>query len=729
MSFEQEHWHVLSPIGGHFSGKLMKLLASICQEYKKIFICFDNDPAGQKFQLKMARFLFSHNIPFVCGHTQNPDGTPAKYDVSDYYSHGGSLDELVASAIPGVYELAQSFTQGQEEDFREFLLTAGRYASESQLEILRSKCPLDADFVKACVKEAKRPPSERDIVDQLVKEHELTFQVGEGFYEYQHGVWNALPALAVEGYARELLGRHAISGRMSSCARHVQAIRWRDTPFNQSGHINLMNGMLDPVTGELSEHNPALYSNIQIPRIYDPLAVAPRFSQFLDEITGNDKQKRRLILQMMGSAFIRDARFQTGFMLMGNGANGKSVLIEIMRYVLDPRNCSDVDLSKFADPFEPLRLRHSLVNFCTETRVDLKGGEAAIKRVLSGETISAARKGVDAVEFAPTCKVICACNNFVASKDISYGFARKWKFIGFNQIFKDRDADLHLLDELKKEAAGIFNMMLEGYRDLIASGGYVTTDEEEQIRRDFMIQANPVTMFIGTELDDLHGTYSVSALYETHYIPWTEKARTGVLSLPNFGAVMKKLMPQIRPDVKFVAKRWANTWVFPDEPETPQDRLPGDYTRPERRTPPASQPAPVPEMPAPEIGEPEQSTPVAAPVSTSRKYPMTENQIGLANAIVASMKQAGINPGTPGSGNEWTTWDKQKSFGKSYSADSRGWCKAWERLKYALWENGYPSSTRHAIMYRVIFDEFNMYRADADPDPVIRALKEHPEYI
>ena len=269
---------------------------------------------------------------------------------------------------------------------------------------------------------------------------------------------------------------------------------------------------------------------------------------------------------------MKNNKLNKGFFLMGDGANGKSVMIETIRYVIDPRNCSNVELSDMADRFEPLRLRNKMVNFATETRVDLKGAETAIKKVISGETISAAHKGVDAVEFEPHCKIIAACNNFINSKDITHGFVRRLKFIVFPKIYDDRTADPELQDKLKAEAPGILNWMIKGWKMLKESGKYIETSEEVRTREEFLMLANPLAAFIRMSLEGICGKFTAVDLYKSLYIPWTNETNTGKMSLINFTRQLKVLMRQMMPKVKITVSNKGNLYDFgegmiTDDPE------------------------------------------------------------------------------------------------------------------------------------------------------------------
>ncbi len=562
MSFEQEHWHVLSPIGGHFAKKLMPLIKSICKNFEKVFICMDNDGPGVSFQRAMAEFLFSNQIPFVCGHVPSEfNGTPIK-DVSDLYTVGYPIERLVEEATEGIIDLARSYHDGEEKEFHKFITTAGRFVDKAELTRLAKHCVLDPDYVKECLKEAKRPPLETTIAEEVTKRHDLRYLVNDSFYEYAHGVWNAEPVFTVQYYVRERLGRYATAAAMSAVTRHVMTLTHTTHEFNTQNIINFLDGVLELDTMELKPHANTYLSTIQIPRTYQPEAKCPGWEQFVWDVMDGKRDKITLCQQMWGSLFMKNNKLNKGFFLMGDGANGKSVMIETIRYVIDPRNCSNVELSDMADRFEPLRLRNKMVNFATETRVDLKGAETAIKKVISGETISAAHKGVDAVEFEPHCKIIAACNNFINSKDITHGFVRRLKFIVFPKIYDDRTADPELLDKLKAEAPGILNWMIEGWKMLKESGKYIETSEEVRTREEFLMLANPLAAFIRMSLEGICGKFTAVDLYKSLYIPWTNETNTGKMSLINFTRQLKVLMRQMMPKVKITVSNKGNLYDF-----------------------------------------------------------------------------------------------------------------------------------------------------------------------
>ena len=594
MSFYQEGWHVLSSIGGHFPKTQMPMIADICRKFERVFICFDSDGPGVAFQHKMAKFLFGSRVKFVCGHLPEFIGAAKIKDVSDYYALGGSLDELVATATEGILDLARSFTEGSEDEFKEFVMSAGRFVDKPDLARLQTAASaptpdmleglsdeekdtliaqsghLDSEFVRECVKEAKKPPVEKKIVDEIIAQHNMIFSVNDGFYEYSHGLWSRLPEQAVQYYARERLGDFAVSGRMRSIARHIQAVKWTQEAFNSKHIINFPNGIHNLETDEFVPHSDSYMSTIQLPYCYDPKATCGMWEDFIASITNGNAGLARALGQAAGYVLFPDCSLETGFFLIGNGANGKSVYINVLRQVFGTKNCSSVEPSKMGDSFEPLALRHSLVNFATETRLNIHENESGIKKIISGETIRAAHKGVDAVEFRPRAKFFCACNNFLQSKDITYGFMRRFLFIPFMRTFKRGEADTELTSKLLKYLPGIYNWCVKYYHELRRDMKFYEPPEHLATLNEYMAVANPISGFIDERYMDVwNATLNISRdIYSFDYIQWCKDAGCQAMNKFNFTKQFKTVMHQKRPEVTFTNGGGSGTVViFPDKPK------------------------------------------------------------------------------------------------------------------------------------------------------------------
>ena len=545
MSFEQEGWHVLSPIGGYFSKNQLRTVLNIAKLHKYVFVCFDSDNAGNKFLLKMSKILFTHHIKFMAGHL--PAGVK---DVSDYYAAGGNITDLITGRTSGLQVLANSFTE--KDEFAEFCRSASRFVSKSELidciEYAMQK--YGSKYCAALLTDCYKSPAEQLIINEVLNDHNLKYIEGGGFFEYSHGIWRRTPDNVIKNYVSDALGLYATGAKLSSIIGHLKAKISSQEEFNTHDCFNFLNGTLNLTTGKLEEHSPGFMSTTQAHFSYDPDAKCPLFTRFIADIMDNDTKKIALVQEMAGYILFPDCRLQKCFFLMGDGGNGKSVLINVLTQIFGDENCSSVELSNLAGPFDPIRLRYSLVNFSSETKTHIKEAEARFKAVVTGDKISAAFKGMDAVEFAPRCKMICAANAYISTNDFSHGLLRRLCFIKFTKTYSSKNADKHLTEKLLDEKPGIFNWIYRGYLRLIEQGEFTQTDEQSDLQDDFLLSINPMAAFIQEEISKIHsGEFSTKELYAM-YATWAKEAGCQPLNRINFSRTFKSLIKQLRPNTR-----------------------------------------------------------------------------------------------------------------------------------------------------------------------------------
>jgi putative DNA primase/helicase len=114
--------------------------------------------------------------------------------------------------------------------------------------------------------------------------------------------------------------------------------------------INTLNGELCFTKGDwaLKPHNRESYRTTQIPIKFDPKATAPRFEQFLEEIFQGDNDtevKTQIICELLGNSMLTSCWLESFVLLIGAGANGKSVLLAIIIALIGRENVTAVQLS------------------------------------------------------------------------------------------------------------------------------------------------------------------------------------------------------------------------------------------------------------------------------------------------------------------------------------------------------------------------------------------------
>lgn len=125
--------------------------------------------------------------------------------------------------------------------------------------------------------------------------------------------------------------------------------------------VNCRNGEIELHEGRwvLRPHCREHYRTTQIPVAYDQSADAPLFLAFLDQVFQGDADKADKIkstLELIGYTLMSHARHERFVMLIGPGANGKSVLLAVLEGLLGDKNVAGVQPSNFENRFQRAHL-------------------------------------------------------------------------------------------------------------------------------------------------------------------------------------------------------------------------------------------------------------------------------------------------------------------------------------------------------------------------------------
>ncbi len=156
--------------------------------------------------------------------------------------------------------------------------------------------------------------------------------------------------------------------------------------------INLQNGTFDikATKRQLRGFDKSDFLRYQLPFSYEPSAKAPMFHSFLDKVLP-DKDCQKILSEYLGYVFIRGnaLKLEKVLLLYGSGANGKSVVFDVVRSLVGDENISHYSLQSLCDQTGHNRanLANKLVNYSSELNGDLSADK--FKQLASGEPIEA----------------------------------------------------------------------------------------------------------------------------------------------------------------------------------------------------------------------------------------------------------------------------------------------------------------------------------------------------
>ena len=130
--------------------------------------------------------------------------------------------------------------------------------------------------------------------------------------------------------------------------------------------LNMMNGTLHVSNNELSlkPHDKKDFLKYQLQFNYNINAVNQEWLQFLEDVLP-DKDTQKTLQQSLGSLFLRGVKLTKMVLLYGTGANGKSVIFDVINGLLGKELVSNYSLNSLTDPkgYHRAQIKDKLINF------------------------------------------------------------------------------------------------------------------------------------------------------------------------------------------------------------------------------------------------------------------------------------------------------------------------------------------------------------------------------
>jgi P4 family phage/plasmid primase-like protien len=326
------------------------------------------------------------------------------------------------------------------------------------------------------------------------------------YYNEKEGIWEPYGETIIEEKAREILGSCATQHYINETVAAIKQTTYtsRDI-FNSLSleEIPVANGVLNWKTKQLRSFKPEDYLTYKLPVIYNPNAKCENFNKFLSEIVREEDVQ--LVKEMFAYCLHRSYINNKAFMLVGDGANGKSTLLEVLTAFLGKENVSSVALQDLlTNRFAAAELYGKLANIYADLPADILKDTGKFKILTGGDLITAERKFKNLFQFVNYAKLIFSTNNVPYASDQSDAFYRRWIIINFPYKFVDNPTnqnenkkDDQILKKLitPEELSGILNECIENLPRLLEKGfSYRKTTEE--IRNEYLRVASPIAAFV-----------------------------------------------------------------------------------------------------------------------------------------------------------------------------------------------------------------------------------------
>jgi len=308
------------------------------------------------------------------------------------------------------------------------------------------------------------------------------------------------------------------------------------------------NGNLNLNTGKLSsKFVPEQYHTIRIDIDYKPDAVCPTIEKRLNEIMASTTDIQAL-LEVFGYCLYKGHPYDILVMFVGEGANGKSVVIEMFEYLLGDDNVSNKGLHSIStNRFSLSALFGKLANIAGEISSNEIKYTDRIKDLTGGGFIDAERKYESSFKYRNIAKMVFSSNTPPAIQDSSYGFWRRMRRFDFPNTFSRENPNTIprdvLLKEMttEKELEGFLVQAVLGWQRLRANGQLTGAKTPEEERIEYLRVSDPAKYFGEVLLSQESGAKPIikASLYEV-YMRWCHIEKKDGLSEKGFHTRIRK---------------------------------------------------------------------------------------------------------------------------------------------------------------------------------------------
>ena len=415
---------------------------------------------------------------------------------------------------------------------------------------------------------------DKSFVDYFITKYDVIYSRGTGFMIFNGVIWVSCSDLHIQQLIAGILEDEdeltnaKISSSYKMLINQVNNDQLAELLNSHRNRLILKNGTLDITDIE----NFVFYDNkffkedygtIKLNVNYNPdsLKDAENWKYYLESTFEGDIEIKKLIGEILGYCLTPSCKYHKSFMFVGEGSNGKSVLLDVIDHIWGSKNISDVDISELDRAFSRVSLFGKLINKSSEIEGNLKT-TSFFKKIVSGDMIDGEYKGKDKFSFPSTAKLIFAMNSLPVTKDKSDGLYRRLSIIPFNKQFKGDEIDIDLSEKLKLEADGIFLFALLGLKRLTKQKKFTESVEVANKLEEYKLESNPVKQYIEEKyiITDEEDKYIKSSLLYDSYVLWCGGNGFKCLNNVNFGKELKRLN-YIKKQKKIDGKA---IWVYSD---------------------------------------------------------------------------------------------------------------------------------------------------------------------
>ena len=307
--------------------------------------------------------------------------------------------------------------------------------------------------------------------------------------------------------------------------KYLEVTTPTNEPDSDARYIAFRNGIYDLASDQLLPFSPEYVITNKIPWDFNENAYSELADTVLNRIACNDPEIRSLLEECIGYCFFRQNELSKSFILTGQGSNGKSTFLDMVKTVLGRNNYVSLDLDELAEKFSTTTMFGKLANIGDDISDEFLQGKAIsqFKKIVSGNDIKAENKGQDVYFFKPTVKLLFSANEIPRVRNKGFeAIKRRLVIIPFNAKFSKDDPDFNARIkwdlQTQEVAEYLIQIGVQGLQRVLNTQGFTESEAVKEEIDTFERDNNPILLFL-EEVEDYevinNETKEVFARYDT----------------------------------------------------------------------------------------------------------------------------------------------------------------------------------------------------------------------
>ena len=340
---------------------------------------------------------------------------------------------------------------------------------------------------------------------------------------------------------------HAGKEAMLKEAQHITGIPCQNSNFDQDGFLlGCKDCIIDLRTKNRLEFKKD-YMISQSTGICVSFEKPKRWVQFMEEIFDGNKELINYIQKAFGYSLTNVTKEQCMFIFYGDGRNGKSLLLDIVRQavgaygvstkssLLTDRQTSDSAIDDLA------RLKGKRAIFVEETEINDKLKESQIKTLTSGiGEVVARRLYGNTFSYIITGKIFMSTNHLPVVRGNDLGIWRRLRVIPFNKIFVEGvNDDKDLREKLEKELPQILGWLIDGFSKY-QNEGLVPPKCIEDLTKEYRAEMDIVQRWINERCDVGAEYFASGSVLFDDFLAYSQANKEFIMSNTLFGRNLVK---------------------------------------------------------------------------------------------------------------------------------------------------------------------------------------------